>query len=69
MPMENSLTRMPQSFATAKWPNSWMAITALNTNSAASSVIKTDIRTPKNQRCARTNSRAMRSHSYTSLRV
>ena len=33
MPMENSLTRMPQSFATAKWPNSWMAITALNTNS------------------------------------
>ena len=32
MPMENSLTCTPQSFATMKWPNSWMAITALNTN-------------------------------------
>src|SRR5699024_3196944 len=26
MPMENSLTRTPQSFAAAKWPNSWTAI-------------------------------------------
>ena len=25
MPMENSLTRTPQSFAAMKWPNSWTA--------------------------------------------
>ena len=47
MPMENSLTCTPQSLATAKWPNSWMAITALNTSTAAKRVMIKDIASPK----------------------
>ena len=67
MPMENSLTCTPQSFATMKWPNSWMAITALNTNTAAIKVTIKDISSP--YRCALTKARAILSHSYTSARV
>ena len=67
MPMENSLTCTPQSFATMKCPNSWMAITALNTNTAAIKVTIKDISSP--YRCALTKARAILSHSYTSARV
>ncbi len=53
MPMENSLTWTPQSFATAKWPNSWMAMTAPKmTSSAAAKVIKTDIQFSYSQVCS-----------------
>ena len=44
--MANSFTCTPLSFATKKWPNSWIAITALNTSTAAIKVIKTDINSP-----------------------
>ena len=52
MPMENSLTWTPQSFATAKWPNSWIAMTAPKMSSAATKVMKTDIISPILQVCS-----------------